>query len=1226
MAWTTQQQEAIETRNCGLIVSAAAGSGKTSVLVERLLRILMEDDPEKQVPADRMIVVTFTNDAAAEMKARLTQALEEQLQKHPENRWLYQQQILLQSAHICTISSFCFELVRDNLTNSGITSGFRILGDTESRLMASKAADQVLNRWHEERCEDMTLLWNCFCEKNDTPIERILLELHSFLGSVPFREQWQKTVMQQLGQPLSSSIYHKAFMQQLYQLTQDAVSFAQEAVAIASGLYDSVKDNTVLSWVEEDCSCLEQLFQQLHQSEVRADILLAPFLEKQARRNRKQFPRKKKSIAQPEDYEIVKQLRTQYTACEEEILTLIQTVLPYEEMDLEQHRKLVPIFMEMEAELSECIWAEKVQQNALGFDDGERLALQLLSHRMPDGKIQPSPLAKEMSAYYRLIMIDEYQDSNNKQDDIFKLLSHNCIDPKTGELQYGDNVFLVGDVKQSIYRFRLANPQNFVKAVRDASDGSGVCHHIALNRNFRSVPAILHFVNFLCGNLMSPSCGDIHYNESESLLPGTAISDVLPLEEQKVHVAVLHETPEKDIQIQYVIRQIQRMVRTGTAVAEKDGTTRPCQYRDFCILLRNHTQCHQFSHALEQAGIPVQSPEEKGYLQAREISLLLDMLRVIDNPLLDTPLAAVMLSPMFWFTAQELLQIRMTDKKTSLYAGLCQAIGVLPTESLMPPIADDVLLKKCRHLYDTLQQLRQESALLTLEELIRRIYDTTDFLSVMQLTQDGEKKRANLQLLLQYARQYEETHTGFGGVSGFLRYIDWLLESGNDFQQVASSVGLENVVSVKTMHRSKGLEYPFVFLGNLEVHFSTEDKRKAVLFSDNGMVGFRIKDPETYTSAKTLLLLVIEQENERCSLSEELRLLYVALTRSKQQLFLPLLAEKIRLTSRDYLAQFAASISSDGTLPVTMVRSAASMAHWIWMCLLLQHDSELDQIISLPEQTWQTPQWTENLQIQYESDLPEPFACAKEEMTAEPEPVPAMIADIQQMVSFQYQSADTERASLLSVSAVQELEHDNVPIWKRPKFLQESGRLTGAERGTAVHTFFQYANFHNAEQDAAGELQRLSQYGFLTRAQAAVVNPSILTAFFSDPLYSRIKHSSTILREKKFLVRCADLKIPQELEHIMQQYCDSDSMLKGIIDLAFLEHNAYVLVDYKTDAVTDASELVERYWGQLALYRAALTCVTGYPVRQCYFYSTHLKRSIEISSGEGDSYDAEFDG
>ena len=1006
MAWTEQQSEAITTRDCGLIVSAAAGSGKTSVLVERLLRILEDETPEHRVPADRMIVVTFTNDAAAEMRSRLYQALDDQLQKQPENQWLYQQQVRLQNAHICTISSFCFDLIRDNLTEQGITAGFRILNETEAKLIASKAADTVLNRWHAERQEEMQLLWNCFCEKNDKPLEELLLELHSFLGSVPFREQWTKQVLEELNQPLSDSAYHRAFLAQLERRAETAVRLANEAADLAAVVYDSVPDNNVLPWVETDVRCLEKVLQMLRQQEPDAEKILAPIQEKN--QNRGNFPRKKKAMTDLEAFERVKKLREQYTALEKEIAAFLEAVYPYEAGDLVQHAQLMPLLLELEEQLTAEIWQQKVQQNALAFDDAERMALELLAELSPEGTIQPSALAKELQAYYQLIMIDEYQDSNNKQDDIFKLLSRNCIEPETGTLRYGDNVFLVGDVKQSIYRFRLANPQNFVHAISSAGTETSVCRHIVLNRNFRSVPAVLDFVNFVCGSLMSDTCGDVAYTDAEALYPGTDITEILPEEQQKVTVAVL--TPEDDadtdVQIAYVIGKIQEMIVAGVPVAQKDHTTRPCQYRDFCILLRTNPMCTSFAHALEQAGIPVQSPDETGYLKAREVGLLLDMLRVLDNPTLDTSLAAIMLSPMFWFTPEDLMRIRMLGKKTSLYSAVCMAIGV--TESAEPVQLDDVLVQKCRQLYDTLQKLRQSSGMMTLEALIRRIYDTTDFLSVMQLTKDGDRKRANLHLLLQYAKQYEEnTDAAHNGVSGFLRYIDWLLDSGNDFQQTSLTAGVENAVAVKTMHRSKGLEYPFVFLGKLESPFSTEDSRKNAVFSEKGLVGFCIKNPENYTRAKTMPFAVLEQENRNASRSEELRAKMSKLKKlTKQQLFLPLNLKKVRTRTTDYLAQYSTLILPDGTLPPLTVQNAGSMAHWVWMCLVLRHDAVLAREINLPPQCWNTPAWSEKLQIHYEFSLPPVTKSDTLPEQAVIQPDADTLKDLKKITAFQYTSPD----------------------------------------------------------------------------------------------------------------------------------------------------------------------------------------------------------------------------
>jgi len=1212
MVWTSEQEKAITMRNCGLIVSAAAGSGKTSVLVERLIQILMDDAPETRIPANWLVVVTFTSDAASEVKIRLTQTLEKQLQQQPENNWLQQQQILLQSAHISTISSFCFDFIRDNLTDQEITSGFRILSEAESSLIEAKAADQVLNDWHITHSAEMEYLWRCFCETNDQPIEKILMDLHHFLSSVPFRKLWKDMTLKNLKMPLNQSIYCKQFIHQLHMIVSDIITQNSSALELSYDLYPTLKENTLYTYLEKDYEFYEGILQEI---EIQSDLesCLLSLLEIFKNRKKNQFPRKKKTLLDVETFDQIKEMRKQYKKKSDYLVKLIQSVQPFAASDLEEHCKIVPLLFEMEEDVANAIWAEKVQKNALSFEDGERLVLEMLTQPNPNNpeKMMPSPLAKEMSEFYQLIMIDEYQDSNNKQDQIFKLLSQNAIDPETGDLRYGSNIFLVGDVKQSIYRFRLANPQNFVRAISESSQKNSLCQHIVLNQNFRSAPSVLSFVNFICGNLMSTVCGDVQYDATEALYLGSKLFDDLPIEDQTVQIAILRDAPNDQSQhIQYAIRIIQNKIRSMATVVDKDGIKRPCRYSDFSILVRNNKQCQNFIRALKEADIPVQNPEEKAYLKAKEVQILLNMLRVLDNPLLDTSMAAVMLSPMFWFTAQELLQIRMTSSKQQpLYLALCQQIGVTPEETNSS--INMVLLQKCRRLYDTIQKLRQASSMMTLESLIRKIYDMTDFISVIQLTDDGSHKRANLELLLQYAKQYEKnTDSAHKGISGFLNYVDWLLENGKDFQQMSASASSENVVTVKTMHKSKGLEYPFVILGCIDSTFSKEDRKKTALFSSDGKIGFRIKDPETFINAKTLMLQLIEEDEKNNTKSEELRLLYVAMTRAKQQLWIPISDKPV-----SNFTQYAASITSNGTIPPSMVQSANSMAEWIWMCMLLLHPIQLEKIVELPKIRWKRPAWSEKLYITFTDGLPEKseVVLGTQSTLEETQVDHAKMVEMQRVIQHSCRSADSDKQSLLSASKLQEIKKQQVPTWKRPVFLQQkSGSLTGAERGTAIHSFFEYANFHNARQDLFAELKRLVQCGFLTETEAATVTTEIVDAFFHDPIFTRMEKSRRVLREQKFLVRCNDLNSDKEMAEILSQYQDSDSMIKGIIDLAFQEEDQFILMDYKTDYVVQAETLVEHYREQLMIYKAAIFCITGLPVSECYLYSTHLKKSILV--------------
>ncbi|MBQ8724898.1 MAG: UvrD-helicase domain-containing protein, partial [Oscillospiraceae bacterium] len=382
-------------------------------------------------------------------------------------------------------------------------------------------------------------------------------------------------------------------------------------------------------------------------------------------------------------------------------------------------------------------------------------------------------------------MIDEYQDSNDKLDYVFRLLSRNGYDEETGSLTFGDNVFLVGDVKQCIYQFRNANPANFRKASEKASlfsnESNDPLQLIRLSMNFRSSGQTVAFVNFLFANIMSLRCGEVDYTEDEWLYAGASDYEKVPLPEQAVTVAVLPEKEDDEEQQEYsqsaiyTGETIKSMLAEGYPVLLRSGVQRPCEPEDFCILTRKKKQAREYSDALTALHIPVKGVEEAGYLRSKEISLLLNLLRVLDNPLLETPLAAVMVSPMFSFTADELAEVRLTDRKLSLYSAMCLL--------LEEKKCGQALYEKCRSLYETLADLRQSSVLYSLEELIRRIYETTDFLSVMQLYQDGDRKRANLQLLLQYARSYEENASETGGVTGFLRYIDTMIEKGKDFAQ-----------------------------------------------------------------------------------------------------------------------------------------------------------------------------------------------------------------------------------------------------------------------------------------------------------------------------------------------------------------------------------------------------------------------------------------------------------
>lgn len=1210
MAWTTEQQTAIDARSAGFIVSAAAGSGKTSVLVERITSIIA--DKKNQVPVEKLVVVTFTVDAAAEIRHRLSISLENAIADAPDDQWLRRQQMLLHSARISTINSFCFEFIREHMDGNPVTSGFRVLDDAEQKLMLTGAVNEVMSRWHTERKEDMQILWNAFCHKSDAPIETILTELYRFFESIPFREEWIEKTLARYTVSMYDNYYFKHILKALRNEAESICRLCEKAVYLAGDIY--LEKNNVLEWVSMDYDLVMLL--KKHLSDERPDPeILSELAVSGMDIHTGNYPAKpRKNIENELHFYQVKDIRNSYNKRLKELMSDICMNIPYFENDMAEHLRILPLLFEMEKELEDCLWEKKSEKNAISFSDGETIALSLLAERDENGRVCPTAVAKEMSEFYELIMIDEYQDSNNKQDYIFKLLSKNCYNEETGSLRYGDNVFLVGDVKQSIYRFRNANPSNFSMAVSDADiyseESDSPLQLIRLSKNFRSSRSVIAFVNFLFGHLMTESCGEISYGEDEKLYIGATGFDVLPREEQAVEVAILPEKEDGEGNLpsaMYTAETIRHMLDEGFPVLMRDGSKRPCSPEDFCILMRGKKHSKTFVKALEEHDVPVKGIDESGYLKSREISLLLSLLRVLDNPLLEIPLAAVMVSPMFSFTADDLAEIRLTDKSLSLYPAMCL---MLERKS-----ASDTLLKKCQSLYDTIAQLRYDSALYSLEALIRRIYDTTDFMSVMQLYKDGAKKRANLRLLMQYAKDYEKNaaDSSRGSVSGFLRYIDSMMEKDSDFTQAESSGGSDKAVVIKTMHGSKGLEYPFIFVCMTETEFNKRDNVKKLYCTDKFTAGLRLQNPDTLEKYASMPHVVIQNEKESDMKSEELRLLYVALTRARQKLFIPLRYSEYE---KDKIIKLIDLIGEKGRITPSIALGANSMAEWIWMSLIIRGDSKLCDLV--PECGMYKGDVAENDgEVNY-STVYEYAGRIAHEYRPMPAPTAGVLTGIRRMLAHEYDSAEREQVSLLSVSTASKSADGETLTLKRPRFITKTGgTLTGAEHGTAVHAFFQYADFKSAETDSIREIQRLYDKGFITRDQMATIRPQKeIDPFFRHDLYVRIKASKRLLRERKFLVRVSDLGLP--LNPPSEKYTDlcamrkSGSMMKGIIDLAFEEEDGFILVDYKTDYVANSSELLEKYELQLYIYSLALRNITGKPVKECVIYSTHLNETVPV--------------
>ncbi|MBE6852045.1 MAG: helicase-exonuclease AddAB subunit AddA [Ruminococcus sp.] len=1187
MAWTKEQEAAISARGSSVLVSAAAGSGKTSVLVERLIRQL--SDSTEKIPADRMAIVTFTKDAAAEMKQRLTAALAELIEKQPDNHWLNSQQLLLQSAKIATIHSFCFELIRDNVHELELSGSFRIMDESEARLMLTTAISELVTEYYEKHPEQINRLYGQFCHIDDDTIEKLIYDIYIYISSIPYGERWLRECCEKYSPERDAhtemcDIYSRVIMSSL----EKAEEMSAECVSLATDSDIGEKCTDILDTEYFSVMKIKSLFESSSKT----------LPEKIEEYNAPEFARLTfPKDADPDVKEKITALRNGYKEILRDDIKKSAELIEHSAEDIAVHFEVLVILEQMISELEAKLWKKKTEKNCIGFSDAETLAIKLLSEIDKDGNIKKSSLACELSDYYKIIMIDEFQDTNNNQDLIFKLLSHGGTPER-----FGDNVFMVGDVKQSIYRFRLANPKNFINTMENSVEyqeaRSGENMYIRLNRNFRSSKDVISFVNFIFSGIMSRKVGDIVYDSGEELVQGASFTD----RERKTEIALLvsDRDDKTTAAAEYTAEKISSMLREKVQVDNKDGiSTRDCRRRDFCILLRKKDDAAMYISELSKRGISAYSEETAGYLSSREISVLLNLLRIIDNPLIDTSFAAVLMSSMFMLTDDEMTLLRLENRNKYIYNSVCSIAEGNHSENI-----SDVMKAKIINVYDTLRDLRMLSATMSLVELIRKLYDRTDFISVVRLYEDGDRKRANLRALLEYAKIYQESSDD--GLGGFLRYIDRTVKMSGDFKQGQTVSTSEDVVMIKTIHKSKGLEFPFVFLCETQTEFNRQDSLKNIRLNFENGIGFRLQSRREFKRYKTLPFEIIDMINNRDSLSEEMRLLYVALTRAKERLFIPL---KIGKSQKDKLAGYASGIYQSGGITDEIAASAKSMGDWLIMSLMTHPDGKILRELSGYNMFHAEKSDFNILFYEFSPESEDGTENADQDNTKKAEPDEELTQKIKTTFEKSYDSSLSSVRAKLSVSDISKDHEKFGIILKKPSFMNEKSKMTGSERGTVIHSILQHADFEKLFLDTEKEILSVADRGFITVKQAEAIDPMYIKSFISSDIFKRASASLRIEKERQFLMRISDLELGFDE---LSEFSGTDSMIQGIIDMYFEEDDGIVLVDYKTDNVSDVSVLAENYSMQVAIYKAALEKIENKKVKQALIYSLKLGETIEV--------------
>lgn len=1179
--WTTDQQHAIECCKGSVLVSAAAGSGKTAVLVERVIRRLTDED--NPCSAEDLLIVTFTRAATAQMREKIGAAILKRLSEDPTDRHLRRQYMLLPFAKICTIDSFCNDLVRENFHALGISPDYSLLDNETAVIMKNDVCEAMLERAYEEDSDgSFSGLSDMMSSgSSDEDFAKLIIKMYDISTAYPFPDLWLDSLIEEYSQPdINKSCWGGIIKKYVCDMLDYCVSSSNDMMAAMES--DSIVADAYGAAVQSDINMYAELREKVNRD---WDEALEAFKTV-----------KYMSLGRvPKGYE--SETKNVVTTARKKLKDLLKKVPGIMCVSSEEHaddmrllRDPVTKLIELVKQFGREYSAEKDKMNSADFSDILHRALNLLAVSDGSGGYIKTDLARELSSHYVEILVDEYQDINEAQDMIFKAISAD-----------ENNLFTVGDVKQSIYRFRQAMPEIFLRrrSATHSFESGKYPLGITLGSNFRSRVGVTSCVNYIFRQLMSTEAGELEYDDSE------ALNAAAKYPERDTPDCELHVVTDKgnradtlEAQARYVARYIDRTVREGKTLVTKGGALHPASYGDFCILLRTAKNVSSvYANALSERGIPVFSPETGGFFEAAEISFILSLLRVLDNPVQDIPLAAVMLSPLFGFSAGELADIRASAKER-LEAGETEPLYRSVTAS-----ADEGDEKAAAFL-KKIESLRRLSLTLSAGELVRRVCEETGFDAVAGAMPDGERRRLNIGLLCDYAEKYEAA--GNLGLSGFIRFIDKVARTSGDLATAARPSENADIVRIMTVHQSKGLEFPICILADMQHAFNERDNTESVLISSPAGLGMKRRTEDGISVYDTASRRAAVITSERMGRSEEMRVLYVALTRAKENL--------VMVTSvpnpEKGLAKVAVECGIGERANPFAVLRMNNFSDLVLMALMrhpaadeLRKLSGVDVQIFLPEK--------DRFKLKVVVSDSESFMTesANEQKIAAK---PVFFDEVCERLDY-----SDPRSVLSSVPAKRAASDGSERginreyfASSRPAFMS-SGGLTPAQRGTATHKFMQFSNYAAARAGIESELARLVDDGFLSEDEGKAVNIGAAKRFFMSPLAERIFASDNVMREKKFAALFPAKFFYPELTG---EAAEEKIVVQGIADCVFVEDGELVIVDYKTDTGVDAEALLDRYSAQLGIYREALSQALGMPVKETLLYSFFMNSTVKVGT------------
>lgn len=1192
--WTDEQWLAIWAKGQDMLVSAAAGSGKTAVLINRMIeKVLAEEDP---ISVDELLVVTFTNASAAEMRHRMSNALEKAVAENPDSTHLRKQLRLINKAQISTLHSFCLQVVKQYAYLLEIDPGFRIAGETEAALLRDDVLEAVLETAYEgEGADAVYRLADSFTsDRSDQAMEVLLSKLYDYSRVHPDPVQWLQQVPALYEVPESAAIDELPFIGDL-KLTirhalEEALQLAQEGLQLAMQPDGpALLENTF----KTDAEVIQSAIAALETSWVSLYAFSKSFKFEKAASI-------KKDSCDPAVADEAKAIRNEVKKIVNGLFDAYFTRSPKRLLD--EMREMAPLMktlVELTQLFADQYKALKIDRALVDFSDLEHYALEILSD---DGK--PSAIAIEYQDRFKEVLVDEYQDTNLLQETILNLV-------KSGT-EHDGNLFMVGDVKQSIYRFRLAEPMLFLgKYSRFRHDAKDAGLRIDLNANFRSRKEILDGTNYIFSQIMGERVGEIDYDEA------AALKAKAPYPEQQVPIelALIHEPEteeeamDEDLvksqwEARYIAKKIKEMMDQEMVVNDPwTQQQRKLEYRDIIVLMRSMTWSGDFVDEFKMAGIPLYAELTGGYFDALEVMIMLNTLRVIDNPYQDIPLASVLRAPFIGLKENELAEIRLAAPQASFYEAV-------KTFMRAGTGMDRGTAVKLQRFIIQLEGWRNQARRGSLAELIWQVYLDTNYYEMAGAMTNGKQRQANLRALHDRALEYEKT--SFRGLFRFLRFIDRMRERGDDLGTAKSLSEKENVVRLMTVHKSKGLEFPVVFFAGTGRSFNEMDFRKSYLFDQDYGLAVKAVNPDTRIEYTSLPFLAVREMKQLQMKAEEMRVLYVAMTRAKERLYLTASVKEI-----DKLFEKWKVGTHDVRLPDFIRSRAKGYLDWIGPALarhpdaaehlnvngnILDHSSRfhieiiesqslLPGVVNLEELLEgddSNEDYQQLVNERFNYNYPHQKAVEKRSKQSVTEMKRLqMLQRLDEPESF-IQTAKPERTMLLH----------------RPDFMMDK-RLSAADVGTAVHAVMQHIPLDRTMDAAEIKefIETLVGMEILSPDEGKAVKVEELERFYESETAARLRSAKNIKREVPFTYAKAD----EDGDH---------QIIQGIVDCLFEEQDGWILLDYKTDRISHISdvntEMAERYGVQLTVYQEAVESILRIPIKERLLYLFAASHEVTI--------------